>query len=200
MTPTYVNGEEKKSPSPTWPGPPRRTTPGHSLSSPPPLSALITAENSRGEKKKEQMERTCIFVICDCLPFSRQIDFYVSRHWKLSGLDCQACLALASAAKPVSALYGPALGRTSKPFNSQVIPMTQYRLCLKHLCCFLSLLACPPPPSLRPHSFLFSFLCFSLFMPYSQILKPAESASLKDGSLLLVHTCLQVCYIMMGWK
>lgn len=87
------------------------------------------------------MERTCIFVISDCLPFSRQIDFYISCYWKLSGLDCQACLALASAAKPVSGLYDLALGRTFKAFNSQVISVIQYRFCLNHLCCFLSLLA-----------------------------------------------------------
>lgn len=52
---------------------------------PPPLSALITVKNS--QRKKEQVERTCIFVISDCLPFSRQIDFQVSCYWKLSGLD-----------------------------------------------------------------------------------------------------------------
>lgn len=85
------------------------------------------------------MERTCIFVISDCLPFSRQIDFYISCYWKLSKLHCQACLALASAAKPVSGLYDLALGRTFKAFNSQVISMIQYCFCPKHLCCFLSL-------------------------------------------------------------
>lgn len=87
------------------------------------LSTLITVKIARGEKRA--MERTCVFVISDCLPFSRQIDFYVSCYWKLSGLGCQACLALASAAKPISGLYDLALGRTFKAFNSQVIPMVQ---------------------------------------------------------------------------
>ena len=103
------------------------------------------------------MERTCIFVISDCLPFSRQIDFYISCYWKLSGLDCQACLALASAAKPVSGLYGLALGRTLKAFNSQVISMIQYCFCPNHLCCFLSL-------SAASHS-LFLLFSFHLSLP-----------------------------------
>lgn len=145
--------------------------------------------------KKQQVERTCIFVISDCLPFSRQIDFYISCSWKLSGLDGQACLALASAAKPVSTLYGPTPGRTFKPFNSQVIPMIQCRLCLKHLCCFPSLLTCP-----STSFFSVFFSLFSLFRPYSQILKLAQSVSSKDGSLSLVRACFRICYIMMGWK
>lgn len=126
------------------------------------------------------MERTCIFVISNCLPFSRQIDFYISCYWKLSGLDCQACLALASTAKPVCVLYGLTLGRTVRPFNLQVIPMIQYRLCLKHLCCFLSLLACPPTSFC---SVFFSL--FSLFMPYSQILKLAQSRASETAALFL---------------
>lgn len=141
------------------------------------------------------MERTCIFVISNCLPFSRQIDFYISCYWKHSGLDCQACLALASTAKPVSALYGPTLGRTAGPFNLQVIPMIQCRLCLKHLCCFRSLLPAP-----RPHSFSVFFSLFSLCASYSQILKLAQSQASQTAALVLVCTCLQVCYIMMGWK
>lgn len=124
------------------------------------LSSVITLKIARDEKKKRKkrgvgvgaMERTCIFVISDCLPFSRQIDFYISCYWKLSGLDCQACLALASAAKPVSELYDLALGRTFKAFNSQVISVIQYCFCPDHLCCFLSL-------SAASHSF-FSFLHF----------------------------------------
>lgn len=126
------------------------------------------------------MERTCIFVISDCLPFSRQIDFYISCYWKLSGLDCQACLALASAAKPVSGLYDLALGRTFKAFNSQVISMIQYCFCPNHLCCFLSL----PAPS----HFLFLFSSFYLSFPNPFSL--AVSASCKDSGLFLVHTCL----------
>lgn len=132
------------------------------------------------------MERTCIFVISDCLPFSRQIDFYVSRYWKLSGLDCQACLALASAAKPVSALYGPTLGRTSKPFNSQVIPMIQYRLCLKHLCCFLSLLACPPD------LILFSFLFF-VFLFTCLILKSLNRLRVRASKMAASYLSIPVC-------
>ena len=93
----------------------------------------------KGRDEKRAMERTCIFVISDCLPFSRQIDFYISCYWKLSRLDCQACLALASAAKPVFGLYDLALGRTFKAFNSQVISVIQYYFCPHHLCCFLSL-------------------------------------------------------------
>lgn len=125
------------------------------------------------------MERTCIFVISDCLPFSRQIDFYISCYWKLSGLDCQACLALASAAKPVSGLYDLALGRTFKAFNSQVISMIQYCFCPNHLCCFLALSAA---------SHLLSFLLF--FISRSQILFFTASVSRKDSSLLLVPACL----------
>lgn len=105
------------------------------------------------------MERTCIFVISDCLPFSRQIDFYISCYWKLSGLDCQACLALGSAAKPVSGLYDLALGRTFKAFNSQVISMIQYCFCLNHLCCC----SFSPRPDSCFLSFLFSFLPFFFF-------------------------------------
>ena len=82
-------------------------TPDQSFSSLLRLSALITAKVAKKKKKKGQMRRTCIFVISNCLPLSRQIDFYISCYWKLSGLGCQACLALASTAKPVSTLYGP---------------------------------------------------------------------------------------------
>ncbi len=115
------------------------------------------------------MERTCIFVISDCLPFSRQIDFYISCYWKLSELDCQGCLALASAAKPVSGLYDLALGRTLKAFNSQVISVIQYCFCPNHLCCFLlfSSLVCQSiftgcecePQRLWPFSCPYLFVC-----------------------------------------
>lgn len=44
------------------------------------------------------MEKTCIFVISDCLPFSRQIDFYISFSWKRLG---------AGLPTPVSLFYGP---------------------------------------------------------------------------------------------
>jgi hypothetical protein len=50
------------------------------------------------------VERTCVFVIADCLPFSRQIDFYISFSWKLSGINCQGRLGLGLTAKPVSKL------------------------------------------------------------------------------------------------
>lgn len=145
-------------------GIPHHMTPDESFSSPLRLSTLITVKIARDEKRA--MERTCIFVISDCLPFSRQIDFYISCYWKLSGLDCQACLALASAAKPVSGLYDLALGRTFRAFNSQVISMIQYCFCLNHLCCFLSLLACL---SLSFFSIFFSSF-FPPFISYSQIL------------------------------
>lgn len=140
--------------------------------------------------KKQAMERTCIFVISDCLPFSRQIDFYISCYWKLSGLDCQACLALGSAAKPVSGLYDLALGRTFKAFNSQVISMIQYCFCLNHLCCC----SFSPRPDSCFLSFLFSFLpffSFHLLFPipffflsfFPSLL--AESLRLKDCGLFL---------------
>lgn len=129
------------------------------------------------------MERTCIFVISDCLPFSRQIDFYISCYWKLSGLDCQACLALASAAKPVSGLYDLALGRTFKAFNSQVISMIQYSFCPNHLCCFLS------PPAAW-HSLFLSFLVSSL-TPES-FLTGCERVDKDSGPFFLsIPVCLQ---------
>ena len=127
------------------------------------------------------MERTCIFVISDCLPFSRQIDFYISCYWKLSGLDCQACLALASAAKPVSGLYDLALGRTFKAFNSQVISMIQYCFCPNHLCCFLS----PPAAS---HSLFLSFLVSSLTPQL--FLTGCERDDKDSGPFFLACTCL----------
>lgn len=135
-------------------------------------------------KKEKTMERIYIFVISDCLPFSRQIDFYISCYWKLSGFDCQACLALSSAAKPFSGLYDLALGRTFKAFNSQVISMIQYCFCLNHLCCFLSLLAC------LSLSFFSIFFSFFFFISYSQILFHRLSVSRKDCGLFLVYTCL----------
>lgn len=131
--------------------------------------------------KKRAMERTCIFVISDCLPFSRQIDFYISCYWKLSRLDCQACLALASAAKPVSGLYDLALGRTFKAFNSQVISMIQYCFCPNHLCCFLSL-------SAASHS-LFLFFPFHLSFPNPFFINWKWVAKTL-AFLFLVHTCL----------
>lgn len=124
------------------------------------------------------MERTCIFVISDCLPFSRQIDFYISCYWKLSGLDCQACLALASAAKPVSGLYDLALGRTFKAFNSQVISMIQYGFCPNHLCCFLSF-------SMPPLTRSLSFPLFSSLIPKSFFTRcKCEPQRLKGLSLV----------------
>lgn len=127
------------------------------------------------------MERTCIFVISDCLPFSRQIDFYISCYWKLSGFDCQGCLALASAAKPVSGLYDLALGRTFKAFNSQVIPVIQYCFCPDHLCCFLSV-------SAASHS-LFGSFSFHLSFP-NPFCFFHPSVSHKGWGLYLARSCL----------
>lgn len=140
------------------------------------------------------MERTCIFVISDCLPSSRQIDFYISCYWKRSGLDCQACLALSSAAKPVSGLYEPALGRTFERLSThKSFSLIQCCFCLNHLCC------CSFSP--RPDScflFLFCFLSsfFSLFISPT-LLSPAttnnptgEERTLQRLRPFLVHTCL----------
>lgn len=137
------------------------------------------------------MERTCIFVISDCLPYSRQIDFYISCYWKLSELDCQDCLATDSAAKPVSGLYDQALGRTFKAFNSQVISMIQYCFCPNHLYCFLSL--CAVSQSLL----LFFTFHLSFPNPFS------SSVTHKDFALffLSVPVCLQkrwTCCITTG--
>lgn len=75
--------------------------------------------------KKEQWKDLAYLSFPTVYLFLRQIDFYISCYWKLSGFDCQACLASALAAKPVSGLYDLALGRTFKAFNSQVISMIQ---------------------------------------------------------------------------
>lgn len=133
--------------------------------------------------KKRAMERTCIFVISDCLPFSRQIDFYISCYWKLSGLDCQGCLALASAAKPVSGLYDLALGRTFKAFNSQVIPVIQYCFCPDHLCCFLSV-------SAASHS-LFGSFTFHLSFPNPFCFFTRVLVTKAGACILPVPVCLQ---------
>lgn len=82
-------------------------------------------------------------------------------------------------------LSGLTLGTTGGPFNLPVIPMIQYCLCLKHLCCFLSLPACPSTSFF--HVF---FSLFSLFMPYSQILKLAQRRASETAALFL---SLPVC-------
>lgn len=177
-------------------------TPPDGCCEPPPLPhntaafvRLNNSETSKGRRKKKQaVERTCIFVISDCLPSLRQIDFYISCYWKLSGLDCQACLALSSAAKPVSGLYEPALGRTFERLSThKSFGPIQCRFCLNHLCC------CSFSP--RPDFcflFLFCFLSPSLFLPPTLFISYPPAADNPTGEErapqwlrpFLVHTCL----------
>lgn len=116
------------------------------------------SEKSPREKKRASGKNLHICHFRLFTFFTANRFFYISCYWKLSGPDGQAGLALASAAEPVSALYGPTLGRTFKPFNSRVIPMIQCRLCLKHLL----LLSFSPrlPRDLIPFCFLFFVFSF----------------------------------------
>lgn len=136
-------------------GTPRHTTPGQSFSSPPPLSALITMKKQPAKKKRSEWKEPAYLSCPIVYLFHGELIFTSPVTGSSPGRTAPAC-----AAKPVSALYGPTLGRTFKPFNSLVIPTIQYRLCLKHLCCCRSLLAYPST------SFFSDFFSlFSLFRP-----------------------------------